>query len=168
MLNEDPLSGFRFRVSFGSETGDTYGFQRMSGIAKSRGERRWTELTETTAPIKLPNVMESPDLVLSMGIRLGGTTMDTWYEQVTQNLSDGIPGNDAKYYIRNTVFIKAYAKDWTSYVLYKLFDAYPKAIKIGDFNSMSQDLLIQQIVIAYDGYTTESHVADSYEYTFGE
>lgn len=167
MLEEDPLSGFRFRVSFGSETGAKYGFQRMSGIAKSRGERRWTELTETTAPIKIPNVMESSDLVLTMGIRLGGTTMDTWFEQVSDVMSNGSPRNDEPYYIRSTVMIQAYAKDWTSYVLYKLFDAYPKAIKIGDFNSMSQDLLIQQVVVAYEGYTAESHVADSFEYTFG-
>jgi phage tail-like protein len=167
MLQEDPLGGFRFRVAFGSESGFNYGFQRISGISKSRGERKWTELTETVAPVKLPSVMESSDITFSMGVRLGGTALETWFDNVTSNLSAGYTGNYSQDYIRNTVSIKAYAKDWSSYILYKLFDAYPKAIKIGDFNSMSQDLLIQQVVLAYEGYTAESHVADEFEYTFG-
>lgn len=145
----DPLQGFKFKVNFG---GDTYsaGFMRISGINMSRGERRWTEITDTHSGIKLPDVMQYNDITFSSGIYLNGSHGDVWFDQVSDILIGGYTGK-TNVDIRKTVLISVYEKGSLACREFYIRDAYPKAIRIGDIDAMTGSVIIRQLVVAHEG-----------------
>jgi phage tail-like protein len=128
------------------------GFQRVSGLSYGvRDERKWTEITETYTPIKLPDVLDYTDLVFSHGIYLKGSEGDDWFNTVTKSLADGRVDGYNKETIRRTITITVENKGSGGERQYKVYGAYPKAIRVGDLNAMAQEVLIQQLVIAHEG-----------------
>lgn len=145
----DPLQGFKFRINFG---GDTYsaGFMRVSGINIVRGEKRWTEITDTHSGIKLPDVIEYSDIVFSGGVYLNGSPGDFWFNQVSEVLLNGYTDR-SNVDIRKTILISVFEKGSESCREFYIRDAYPKAIKIGDLDAMAGTVVIRQLVIAHEG-----------------
>ena len=152
MTTADPLQGFKYRVYI-SGFGDSMGFQKVSGLSQTRGETRWNEITETYTPRKLPGVLDFGDIVLSHGIYLRHTSVDVWFEDVTDALKQGYDGtHELKNVLRRGMIIKVYEKGSEYCREFHVYDAYPKAIRVGDFSATSSEVVIQNLVIAHEGY----------------
>jgi len=148
----DPFQGFLYDVTLDNGS-PTFGFQRVSGLySLGRAEKRWEEITETYSPIKLPGVLECGDIVFSHGVYIKGTICDQWFNDVTLNLKSGATTNQDNQ-IRVTLNVIARGKGYKQGegIRYRIYNAYPKAVRLSDFNAMSQEILVQQLVVACEG-----------------
>ena len=126
----DPLMGFKYLVSFDGET-DSAGFQRVTGITMSRGEKRWTEITDTHGCRKLPDVLDIGDVQFSCGVYVTGMPGEEWFNQVTANIYKGHTGDTGEK-IRRTITVSVLNKGTDSGRSFEILNAFPKAIRIGD------------------------------------
>lgn len=148
------LNSFNFKVWVGTTQ---MAFMRVSGLTGTRGEYVWNEITETVTARKLPDTMTFGDITFHNGVAVGLHGMEDWFQQVTDDLSQGIPIGSVKGRrpLRQMVMVMSDLKGSKEYRReYRIFDAYPKAIRVGDFDAQSNTILVNQIVLGHEGFTT--------------
>jgi phage tail-like protein len=150
------LSGFRFRVSVPAFSGEEIGFMRVSGLSADISPLEWKEITNPVTAIKLPNEISSSDVVLERGLDSSGHIARWWGDVISMSQLWGTVAGETstagilqKWDVQIGVYGKGQGNPLVK--IYTIYNAWPRAIKVSDFDSMSSGLVIQSLTLANEG-----------------
>lgn len=159
----DVLRGFRFKVSidslqeFARDGESSYydmGFMKISGLQADVGVYEWQQVTDPVTVYKLPDRIKFSDLVLERGVITERTSLWSWFNRIEDVLANTYMQGKLASFRSNlsiTVFDKGYNFPRGS-VQWRIFSAFPRSIKFGDFDANSSSVLIESLTLAHEGY----------------
>jgi phage tail-like protein len=163
--NADVLRGFRFTVSFDQFSTDDaeapqfdMGFMKISGLQADVGVYEWQEVTDPVTIHKLPDRIKFSDLILERGVASDRWSSWDWFLDVEIALADTFsPASSMNPYpIRSDLTITAYDKGANDFIgwsaIWKVFSAFPRTVKFGEFDAQSSSVVIESLTLAHEGY----------------
>lgn len=150
----DPLLGFKFVVDIASTT--SMGFQKISGLSLDVGILEIAEISDPITVTKVPDRISFSDVTLERGAI---PTTDyhylwDWYMEVVTALTHGMAA-DFRRIVTITSASKGVSLDFDTGEgtrTWKIFNAFPKSVKFGEFDATSSAVLIESLTLANEGY----------------
>ncbi len=141
-----PPVGFYFKVHFGSaKFNSETSFKEVSGLSVSMTPEDITEGGQLGYKHRLPTVAQYSNLVLKRGLVTDSKLRD-WIEK-------GINDFTFTPLTINISLLNENAKPLMSWVVYK---AYPVKWEVSSFNSMSNELVVETMELAFSYFKTKT------------
>ena len=141
-----PPPSFLFEVSIEHmDTKDVCRFQEISGI---NAEIKFEEIREggiNTFSRKLPKNVIYPNLVLKRGLIKGSSLILNWVKATLEQFV----------FTPHNIIVKLLDKEGNPLVKWSFQNAYPVAMKIGDFKAMDDAYVIETLEFAYNSFERE-------------
>ena len=136
--NEYPV-GFYFKLSF---NGEDAAFQSVSGLAKETALKEVISGGENRFKYRLPETTTSQNLVLKRAMVSNGSGLADW---CSASMDDGLVGG----IFTNNVIVSLLDSKGQTYKSWTVYNAYPVKYSISDFKSQENEIVIENIELAY-------------------
>jgi phage tail-like protein len=148
---QDPYRNFKFRVDVEGFT--RAGFAKISGFEETTEDIEYREGGENETPHHLPGQTKFGDLTMERGISRDEDFVN-WRQQIFDaNRADGEqPPNDE---FRKTVVVYLRDKAGNDVKKWTVQRCWPKSLKHGDLDANGNEVDIETIVLANEGWTYE-------------
>lgn len=160
-LASDPLRNFKFQVVIQPPSGSAInlGFMSVSGLNVTVDVIAYREGGMNLTTMKLPGQADFSPITLSRGVAVGHTEDLSWLKQlftVMQGTGPAGPGNN----FRRTVDVKVISHPVTGSSApysgwFRVYNAWPTAVAYSDLDAGANQLLIEQMTLAHEGWDFE-------------
>lgn len=143
----DPLPAFRFRVSM---AGIVVGhFTEVTGLMMETEAIEYREGGEPAIMRQVPGITRSGDITLRKGMSKD-QTLELWYAQIFDLTGiTNLPPDPA---FRRPLTIEVMKRGGVAAKSYMVFRCWPKKYTPGDFNAQENSVLIEEVVLANEGF----------------
>jgi len=133
----DPYTGYNFAVELDGIT--RAGFRECSGLENSQNAGEYREGTDKNPSVrKLPGLVTHSDITLSRGITSDSKLWD-WREKVMKGVVE-----------RHDISITLMDDGGNAKITWNLFDCWPRQWTGPSLNATSDDVVVEQLVLAYE------------------
>lgn len=160
-LRTDPLRNFKFVVTFTKPviSSARMGFMSVSGMNASTEIIPYREGGNNTSSRKLPGQTNYSDITLTNGVILGGDHAFKWMSEIFHVIQGqgGAPGNDFRSEVNIYVMDHPVgnSEQQPAKARFRVYNAWPSAIAYSDLDSGGNAVLVQQMVLAHEGWNME-------------
>lgn len=137
-----PLPKFHFQVEWG---GSKIGFQEVSGLDK---EIEKLEYRDGSSPeyskINMPGMVKYADVVLKRGVFKSDNEYFEWMNTIKMNTVE-----------RRDITISLLDENHAPAVVWKIKNAWPMKIQSTDLKSQANEVAIESITLAHEGFEVE-------------
>lgn len=141
----DPYKNFKFIVEV--DGFDVAGFRSVKGLRQSTTDIKYREGGDNSTSRKLIGQTEFDDIVLEKGLTKNAAFY-AWATAVFNVAGDVISEKLVKHFIT----IKVLDKTGKSVKVYQIFNCWPKEYSVGDLDAMGNDVLLESIALAHEGF----------------
>lgn len=138
---DNPYPNYNFAVDIG--TGDTIGFSEVDLPAGEIEMIEYREGNEISRTRKLPGLVKYPNVTMKRGIT-GNLELFDWWKAVR----DG-------QLVRRNVTITLLDEQRQAVQTWRLRDAWPAKIEAGPLNAQGNDVAIETLELAHEGFEIE-------------
>ena len=133
----DPYTGYNFAVELDGIT--RAGFRECSGLENSQNAGEYREGTDKNLSVrKIPGLVTHSDITLSRGITSDSKLWD-WREKVMKGVVE-----------RHDISITLMDDGGNAKITWNLFDCWPRQWTGPSLNATSDDVVVEQLVLAYE------------------
>lgn len=164
-LASDPIRNFKFLVTIPHSNMLFLGFSQVSGFSIETGVISYREGGHNTTERKMPGQSSFNPLSLVRGMHLGSDQGWNWFKEIFSTIQGAglTPGNNggsdpANFRTDLVVSVLSHPTP-TQDVLnasikarFKVFNAWPMQLSYGDLDAGGNGLLIEQLVLAHEGW----------------
>lgn len=153
----DPYRNYKWEVEQGGFT--RAGFQKVSGLTRTTEEVKYREGGDNETSRKLPGQTGFDDIVLERG-KSSDDDFNSWAKQIYD--LDKFRGNQPPstgFRRKLTIYLKD--KDGTRVKKWTIVKCWPKEYKIADLDAMGNDVLVESLTLATEGWKEENLAASS-------
>lgn len=138
-----PLSKYHFTVEWG---GSQISFSEVSGLALEFAviEHRNGNMPEHSS-IKMPGLKKYSNLVLKRGVQKGDQDFYNWINTVQMNTVE-----------RRDIIISLLDEAHTPVMSWRVKNAWPCKYEVADLHASSNEVLIESIELAHEGFSLVS------------
>lgn len=145
----DPYRNFQYEVEIDGFT--RAGFQKVSGLKRTTDITEYREGGDNATPRKLPGQTKYDNVTFERGMS-SDNDFNAWYETVFT--LDGVGGaNPPANGFRKRIIVYLKDKGGNRVKKWVLKRCWPSEEAITDLDASSSDVLIEQLVVAHEGYT---------------
>lgn len=138
-----PPPTFLFNISIdGMTTNDECSFQEVSGLNVAINTEEVKEGGSNTFSHKLPANVRYNNLVVKRGLLKESSLILIWVKETLEQFV----------FTPRNLLVKLLDHQGLALVTWRFQNAYPVAIKIGDFNALNNAYMIETIEFAYDSF----------------
>lgn len=150
----DPWRNYKYRVSIGGFV--RAGFTKISGLERETEIIKYREGGMNETEHKLPGQTKFTELTFERGVT-SDTDFVSWAKLIFDTKKvDGFQGPEEGW--RRTIVIDLVGKDGASVRRWHVVNCWPSKTKIADLQSDGNDVLIETMEVAHEGFTEESLV----------
>lgn len=160
-LASDPLRNFKFQVVIRPNTGKSInlGFMSASGLNIQVDVIAYRVGSYNTTTQKMPGQADFSPITLSRGLAVGTPQNWAWMKDLF-TVMQGTGPNNGTVDFRATVDIQVIAHPVTSATAntpawFRVYNAWPTALAYSDLDAGANQLLIEQMTLAHEGFDFE-------------
>lgn len=149
---EEPLQGFKFIVNI-PQIGDM-AFSKISGLEVETEVVNYREGTDPLTQRKIPGMAIYPVVTMERGLA-SDRRLEDWFQEVTNMVqtpgAEAPAGRKSFQDLRKIITITLYSRQGQKKREWKLKDAWPSKLTIGDLDAASSEVVIQTLELQHEG-----------------
>lgn len=138
-----PLPAFHFEVRWSSEDKDAVPFSEVSGLSVENQVIEYREgNSKVFSTIKMPGLKKYGNVTLKRGAMAKDNSLFDWWK-----------GDDNNNIVRKNVVVNLLNEKHEPVITWTLQNAFPVKVDNANYNSTSNEVLIETIELAHEGLT---------------
>lgn len=143
--NSYPLPSFHFEVKWSNDDKESVAFSEVSGLSAELNVIEYRAgNSKEFAPIKMPGLKKFGNVTLKRGALPKDNSLFDWFNKAQLNTTE-----------RRNVVISLLDEQHEPVITWKLQNAFPVKIDNGNYNSKSNDVLLESVVLAVESVSVE-------------